>query len=186
MGEAQGSHEPAALARAAHLYRPWPAGDDVPFMDHNPYKPPVAAIDVPAPGDPSMPVPPSVVLLMAQTRPWVKLLAVLFFVGLGFAATAMVWAASFMARGGSSSPVFSNVLPMMLLMLFYVPPALFLWRYAARIRRLQDGGGLPALEEALASQKSFWKYVGIMAAVMLCLYAIAFLGMGMFGATLRR
>jgi hypothetical protein len=78
------------------------------------------------------------------------------------------------------------VVPVFVLLLLYIPPAVFLWQYAGRIRRLQDGGGLPALEEALTSQKSFWKYVGILAAVVLCLYAVAFLGAGLFGTLLKR
>jgi hypothetical protein len=155
-------------------------------LPYDPYKPPAVSLDAPPAPDPPAPVPASVVALLAQTRPWVKLLAVLFFVGLGCGVTIALVAlsTSFGSREGRS--ILMSFVPMMIVLLFYIPPALHLWHYAKRIRALQDGGGLPALEEALASQKSFWKYMGVLAAVMLCLYAVVFVAAGMMGVSLRR
>jgi hypothetical protein len=151
-------------------------------LPYDPYKPPAASLDAPPASDPSATVPPSVVTLLGQTRPWLKLMAILFFVLLGFGVLGLLYMLS-LTRARFESMA---VVPVFVLLLLYIPPAVFLWQYAGRIRRLQDGGGLPALEEALTSQKSFWKYVGILAAVVLCLYAVAFLGAGLFGTLLKR
>jgi hypothetical protein len=69
--------------------------------------------------------------------------------------------------------------------LIYVPGIVHLWRYQAGIRRIQEGGGLPALEDALTSQKSFWRYVGILAVVVMSCYAAIFVVMVVAGAIRR-
>jgi hypothetical protein len=72
-----------------------------------------------------------------------------------------------------------TLIPLALVTLSYLPAIIFLWRYGAGITRLQQGGGPAALEEALTSQKSFWKYLGVLAIILLCLYAVAiFIGVG--------
>ena len=152
-------------------------------MPLDPYKAPQAALDAPPASDPSAVVPASVVHLLGQTRPWVRLIAILFFVGLGAGGTLLLFTVSRLSPTGFSV---ASVIPLLLVAAFYVPPALFLWQYAQGIRRLQDGGGLPALEQALTSQKSFWKYAGVLVAVMLCIYAFSFLAVGMFTGLPRR
>ena len=57
----------------------------------------------------------------------------------------------------------------------YIFTSLYLYRYAASIKMLMSGYGVHALEEALSHQKSFWKLVGILAAVFMVLYFIIFL-----------
>jgi len=152
----------------------------------DPYKAPQANLDA-APSDPAAPVPGAVVQLLAQTRPWVKLVSVLFFIALGLMVIAFVFI--FAAIGGlgrSEKLAMTAFIPLGILMLLYLPPTLFLWQYAGHIRRLQAGGGMRSLEEALASQKSFWKYVGILAVVVLVLYFVGIGFGGLFGAMMRR
>jgi hypothetical protein len=121
-------------------------------------------------------VPEAVVALLGATRPWVKLISVLAFVGTGLGMVAMLIGGLATRRQmhGSTSLSFLAFLPLMLL---YVPPAVFLWRYAQGIEGLQGGGGHAALEFALRSQKSFWKYLGISCLVMLVVYGVA-MGVG--------
>jgi hypothetical protein len=135
----------------------------------DPYKPPMAALDAP-PADLGPPVPPSIVVILGKTRPWVKLLGVVFFVLFGIM-IAFGIAAAMATR--SLFPV-SALIPFMIVIAVYMPPALFLWQYAGNIQRLQSGGGLPALEAALTSQKSLWKYLAILAIVMAVIYAATF------------
>jgi len=153
----------------------------------DPYKAPQASLDAPSPLDPSAKVPASVIELLAQTRPWVRLISILIFVGMGLALLGGVVVSSMSSRagmpGGMSAAMF---IPMFIVAVFYVPPALFLWQYANRIRRLEEGGGMPMLEEAISRQKSFWKYIGIFVAVMLGLYAFFIVMGGLFGAMLSR
>src|SRR5262249_26292289 len=69
-------------------------------------------------------------------------------------------------------------IPMLVIGLLYIAPTVYLWRYARGIQRLLDGGGQGALEEALTNQKSFWKFTGVLALIMICLYAMVLLGGG--------
>lgn len=152
-------------------------------LPYDPYKAPAASLDGSSSAG-SETVPSSVVTLMAQTRPWVRLLAVLIFIGLGLGLLAFLVAVGMGSAAFGKAGAMSFV-PLIVVLAFYVPPAIFLWKYADGIRRLQDGGGMPALEDALGNQKSFWKYVGIFAVVMMSLYALFFVGALMFGALLK-
>jgi len=49
---------------------------------------------------------------------------------------------------------------------------IFLNRYASRIGNLVNSNHPGDLEEALAAQKSFWRYLGILTLAMICLYAL--------------
>jgi hypothetical protein len=83
--------------------------------------------------------------------------------------------------GDKTSP--GPFVPMLVLSLLYLPPALFLWSYAGGIAELQRGGGQLALEKAIRSQKSFWKYVGILTCVVMGLYVIGVVALLGFGIT---
>jgi hypothetical protein len=138
----------------------------------NPYNPPMSAIDGPAGVSSPFEVPRSVIDLLAQTRPWVKLLAVMFIISLGlmvlFGLAAAAGALKAVPGGGGALALF----PIAIVIAIYVPPVLYMWRYVKGIRRLQDGGGIGALEEALGSQKSFWKYIGVLTLILICIYAL--------------
>src|SRR5438093_4117179 len=109
---------------------------------YDPYKPPMASLDAPMAHDPSAAVPGSVVEILGKTRPWVKFLSILFFVGMGLAVLTAVLMVTVLRSGlGRSESMI--LLPMLLVLIVYIPPAVFLWQYAAGIRSLQNGGGLP-------------------------------------------
>ena len=131
---------------------------------YEPYKPPAAVDTAPVAGAQAA-VPYAVVELLAQTRFWVRWMANLVFVsfGLGLLAAVGVSLASGSLKG-------SAFLPLLVTLGFCVPAAVFLWRYAGSIRQLQAGGGQAALESALRNQKSFWKYMGILAFCMVALF----------------
>lgn len=135
--------------------------------------PPVAD----APQAPS--VPPVLVQLLAQTRPWVRFLAVLGFISTGFLALGalVVLALPGFPPGGGVPGAFKVGMALVYLGMagVHLPPALFLYRYASHIQALQASAGAGDLERALAAQKSFWRYVGILALVVLCLYALVIL-----------
>jgi hypothetical protein len=66
----------------------------------------------------------------------------------------------------------------------YVFPALYLSRYASAIRELLISGQASDMESALGHQKSFWRFIGVMTLVFLCLYAlvlVVLLAIGMVG-----
>lgn len=151
-------------------------------VDHDPYAPPAASLERGL--DPRLAsdaVPPAIVTLLAQTRPWVRLVAVVIFVLSGLFLVALPVMVFSTGDTAGSAPLALAMVPALLLVLvIYLPPGILLWRYAARIRELVDGGGPGALENAIRSQKVFWKYVGILLVALLVIYAVAIV----FGAVL--
>ena len=105
--------------------------------------------------------------LLVKTRPWVKLMAVLAFVFLGL--SVVVGLVISVGRLRSAT----TFIPVAVMGLVYTPAGLFLWRYAGSIGQLRAGGGQAALETAMRYQKSFWKYLGIVACVMIALQGLA-------------
>lgn len=63
----------------------------------------------------------------------------------------------------------------------YIAPAYFLHQFASSIGNLLEGGGDVAMESALASQKSFWRFVGIMTLVVICIYLLIFVSAILLG-----
>jgi hypothetical protein len=73
----------------------------------------------------------------------------------------------------------------LLLAFLYIFPGLYLWRYANAIDSLVNAPQSLTLEEAMKHQTSFWRFIGILTAVMLIIYAVAFclvMVFGVFGA----
>ncbi len=111
------------------------------------------------------------------TRPWVKFIAIVWFVGVAF----MVVFGLAMITGmytGFSVPGFPALLGRVfgtfyiVMALAYVMPALYLYRYAKAIAGFQAASVMTSFENALKQQKSFWKYFGIFIIVVLVLYVL--------------
>jgi hypothetical protein len=118
----------------------------------------------------------SMIQSMRQTRPWVMLFAVLIFISLGFmvlGAIGMMVGGAFMPQTEGGPPLMVMAVIYLVMALLYFFPALFLVRYAGAIGRLTSSRAAGDLEAALAHQKSFWKFVGI---VTLVAIVIAILG----------
>ncbi|HLG13454.1 MAG TPA: DUF5362 family protein [Blastocatellia bacterium] len=120
-------------------------------------------------------VTPVMVEHLRATRPWVKFLGILHFVLVGLMALAGLIAIVVLSstRGAGASPALGFLY--WLIGLFYIAPAVYLNRYAGAIRELLQGGGAPSMERALESQKSFWRYAGILTLVAICIYALVLL-----------
>ena len=123
----------------------------------------------------------TVVELLRQTKPWVRFLLILGFIGAGLMALMGVVA----LIGGAVTQQFGIVgfgLLYAVLAVVYIFPSMLLFKYANRIGDLLRTGSERDLEGALERQKAFWKFVGIMAIVMLCLYPIIIVFAIMVGA----
>jgi hypothetical protein len=133
---------------------------------------------------------------LTQTRPWVRLISVLTFIGAGlmiimaifvFFAVGMVAGAgggafgSLGMAGGSVVALFY-----ILLAALYIMPGLYLARYASTITRLRTDKSLGVVEEALGHQRSFWRFVGIMTTIALVLGAIGTVAAMYFAFTVSR
>lgn len=168
-----------AMARLAPdlAQEPAPIGLDLPPVlaaPQNPFSPPRAALyEAQGGGAPGDGVSAEVVELLSQTKPWARLLGVLGFVGIGFmllASVAMLAMGSF-ARGGMPAGLGVGMMLAYLVMGgLQFPAALFLNRYASRIGDLVANPSQGDLQAALAAQKAFWRYVGILTLLFVCLY----------------
>jgi hypothetical protein len=148
----------------------------------NPFAPPSANLNAPPAnaGSTFDAVPPSVIAILGATRPWLRLMLGLIVTGMVLVGMLVVgWSFLGGYGAGRAALSFAAIPPLLLVMSFYLPPAFYLHRCAEGIRRLQAGGGVPALEDTLRSQKSFWKYLGILALVLIAIYALAFVAISL-------
>lgn len=172
----------------------WTPAGQVPALQMTPVQNPPARSPVPtyvphaaAAGQPAG-VSEEVVKLLRSTKPWVRFLSVLGFIGLALLVLGCV-AILVIPIGGpmgsmSFGPRIGVSFAYFLMGLLQFPGVLFLSRYANRISRLSNSGHPTDLEAALRAQKSFWKYMGILTLVMLILYILIIVGVIVFaGAT---
>jgi hypothetical protein len=118
-----------------------------------------------------------------KTRPWVLFLSILGMIAAGFmflVALFIPLGIMFSNKAGSAPGVVPAAIGMCLAYLAmavfsYLLPSVLLCRYAMRIRDLLAAPNDTAtLEKAIGAQKSFWRYVGILSLVMICLVVVAF------------
>ena len=114
-------------------------------------------------------VTPAAIAHLRGTRPWVRLLSILGFVGVGFLVIAAVGVVGFTRLIPGTGPLGGLAVGSFYLLMagIYVFPALFLSRYASAIRRLESARDAVSLERALEEQKKFWRLVGIITLVAL-------------------
>ncbi len=115
---------------------------------------------------------------LARTKPWVRFLAVLGF--LGFASVILVTGLAMVLQlGATGGMAMLIVLP--IAVVFYFVPSLLLWNYASRIGEFLTDETPQALAAAVGAQKSFWKYVGIAGAIGIAIYLGFFVIAGVLG-----
>lgn len=141
----------------------------------NPYRSPSEGRDALVAGDESgQAMTHKVLAMLRQTQPWVRFLSVLGFVCSALmvfmGAFAFVATMSAKTRGGPVEHFV--VLAYIPIGILYFFPSLFLFRYASRINTLWMTRSVRQLEDALEAQKSFWKFVGILALVVIVLYLL--------------
>ena len=123
------------------------------------------------------------VALLRQTKPWVRFLSVLGFLGLGLLGLGCLVVMLFpfgALTSMSMGPRIAFAFVYLLLGFLHLPPVLFLHRYASRIAKLVATGAPSDLEDALRAQKSFWKYVGVFTLVVMVIYILVLLGVLIF------
>lgn len=145
----------------------------------------------PLPTDPFQPSPagqivtPAMILYLKQTKPWVRFLAILGFIFAGL----MVLAGMFMMVGFSMMERFTSSfgeggmimglsigLLYLLIAGLYIVFSVVLNRYASAIARFLGNSTPSGLEEALLTQRTFWRLLGITTVVVLCLYGLIMVG----------
>jgi hypothetical protein len=129
------------------------------------------------------PAPPVITSAMMeylkQTKPWVRFISILGFIGTGFLLLLglflMLGAGVMSSRFGSAFggvPMAAIGMVYLVLGALYILPAVFLFRYAAGIQKALTVDLTSGVEEALQSQKSFWRFVGILMLILLILQVV--------------
>lgn len=164
-------------------------------MEYNPYQPSSASVHGAAGTFQGGVLSQAIISQLLRTRPWVRLLSVMSFLGAGlmliFGIIMLVAGGAGMASGmGSSSSSGAAALGggmmigmsmfYILIALLYIYPGLKLWKYANRITGFASTGAEVDLERALNEQRAFWKFAGISVIVMIALYIV---GIAVFAVT---
>ena len=135
---------------------------------------------------------PLAVDLLRQTKPWTRLIGVIMFIVAGFmllgGLAAMVLGSAALGMRVGVGGVLSGVIAVIYIAFgaLYLMPAIFLNRYASKIGDLVRTNRMGDLEQALAAQKSFWKFVGVLVLILLCLYAVVIVLMIFAGVSARK
>ena len=108
--------------------------------------------------------------MLRETRPWVRFVSVLMFVAVGLMILSGLVLLVIAPPVGCVALVVYGIAS-----LFQIFPGIYLGRYATKISEVLQYRRPQDLEAALEAQKSFWKFVGIVLAVILGIYALLFL-----------
>lgn len=120
--------------------------------------------------DPSQhPLMQELIVLLSQTRPWVRLFGILTAIG----AVLMVIGGGVMIGAGDPGMAVVGAVYMAMAGL-YIYPAMCLSRYASRIKTTELTGEMASVVDAIREQKKFWRFSGIVATVILIIYGFFF------------
>ena len=121
-------------------------------------------------------------LLLQQTRPWTLTIGILMIIGAAFMVLAGIGIMIMGSIGGATGMPAGMAIGMgcfyLVLSAFYVIPAMLLLKYSSRISDYVASPDTARLNSALGTQKSFWKFCGIGALVMIGLYILLIVGYG--------
>jgi hypothetical protein len=149
-----------------------PAGDIAQPQQPSPQSMPPAPPTLPPPV--FGPVTEEMVQHLRNTKPWVRFLSILAFVGSGL----MIVGAFFMLLAGTVSREFGAGLGLLMAFFYllfavlYIYPSLMLFKYASSIQSLVRDRNPRGMTDALRYQSAFWRFAGILAVVVLCVYAL--------------
>ncbi len=109
---------------------------------------------------------------LKATRPWTRLLSVLGFIGTGLtilAGIAMIVGRNFIPVSEKAPPLAFMGIFYILASVFYLIPSIWLSKYSTAISAFLKTDDAIELGKAVAYQKSFWKFIGILALVSIAL-----------------
>lgn len=127
-------------------------------------------------------VTPRTIELLNQTRPWVRLIGILLWIGVVLMVLAVLGlTVTGLSGGGPQLLILAAAYG--LVAILYAVIASKLMRYGRQIELLSQTEAVYELESALDAQRSFWKLIGIITLVALIGYLVAMVAMvvGMIG-----
>lgn len=143
------------------------------MSSYNPYEAPQDQhYSPPTGGDAVGQVTPMMLQHLRDTRPWVLFLSIVGFIGIGLMIVGSLYMMTTMGRMMPTWMFFIY----MFVGVIYLVPTMTLFRYAGAIAYVFNGGGTHALEEAIRLQRSFWRFVGMVTAIVIAFYGLIFAG----------
>lgn len=161
-------------------------------MEANPYSAPAANLYGNASGTGDDAVSPGTIAALAGTKPWVRFISVMLWIGIVFMILGALAIGGMMVAGLSGAAKtgpFGGYEMIIIAVLYgvmaflYIYPAVKLWAFANRIGSLSSTRAVADLDAALNEQRRFWKFFGIMMIIMICLYGVFIIGVVGVGAT---
>jgi len=144
--------------------------------NNNPYKAPISTDPAPA-AEAVGGVTPKTRELLGQAAPWLKFLAVLGYIAVGLIAVVGVILAvaagflgSLVAGFGALGPMIGLIYLALAVVMFF--PARILGRMAKAAKKYKLQGDAADLEAAVGAVKGLAKFYGVMAIVLLAVYAV--------------
>ncbi len=113
---------------------------------------------------------------LRATKPWTRLLSILGFIGTGLTVLmglGIMVGENFIPISPKAPPLAYLGIFYILTSVFYLIPSIWLSKYSSAIDSFLKGGDAVQLGNAIAYQKSFWKFIGILVLVSI---VIAILG----------
>lgn len=131
----------------------------------------------------------SAIVFLEETRKWTNFLSILGFIGIGIMVVFGLFAGAIMSTMSNTlgAPVdafpgfFGFIYIIMALVYFF--PVLYLYRFGAKLKVALKTHDNTMLTLALENLKSHYKFVGIVAVIMLSIYLLTFLIMAFAGVT---
>jgi len=112
---------------------------------------------------------------LRATRPWTRLLSILGFIAVAFtilAGIGMIVGRNFIPVSGKVPPPELLGIIYILTSVFYLVPSIWLSKYSSAISFFLKESDAIQLARAIAYQKSFWKFVGIMVLVLIAMIVL--------------
>jgi Tfp pilus assembly major pilin PilA len=114
---------------------------------------------------------------MRSTKPWVRFLAIVGFIGIAFM---VILGLLMLIFGGTlfpnkGNPYYSIIMGIFYLIssILYLMPVIYIFKYSSAIGRFLNNKKAFEMESALSCQKSFWKFAGMLCLIM---FIIAIIG----------
>lgn len=115
---------------------------------------------------------------LRATRIWTRFLSILGFIGTGLMiliGLGVILGESFIPVSEKAPPLFLMGILYLLSSVFYLIPSIWLAKYSSAISAFLKAGDAIELGKAIAYQKSFWKFVGILALALIVVTVLGIL-----------
>ena len=130
-------------------------------------------------GDNSLVITNDIRVYLRETAKWAKFLSILGFIFIGLMVIGSIFMGSFMTSmasdfGGSPGMMDTGFFTayFIVMALISIIPVLYLYRFATKIKLALESDNQDVLSEGFRNLKSYYKFIGIIMAIIMGLYAI--------------